>query len=218
MFFSNLFYKFQKSLLRLFTGYYLLIQIIGVLFTAIIVYVDGDYKFYELYKSPNIYYFFFGSVLLGALLPIIVPLILLVFARTRKSLNLKNLAFALGQSAILAWALSSLYKAVTGRTPPPQSFNIFFDLHNTFNFGFFQNGIFWGWPSSHTMIAFAMAFTLITLWPKNKILIISALVYATYIGLGVSVSNIHWVSDAVAGAIMGSVVGISVGKTFLKKI
>lgn len=37
---------------------------------------------------------------------------------------------------------------------------------------------------------------------------------ATYIGIGISV-NIHWFSDFAAGAILGSLIGYIVGKTFL---
>jgi hypothetical protein len=40
-----------------------------------------------------------------------------------------------------------------------------------------------------------------------------ALLYACYVGLGVSMT-IHWFSDFVAGAIIGSVVGEVVGKSF----
>jgi len=40
-----------------------------------------------------------------------------------------------------------------------------------------------------------------------------ALVYAGYIGLGVSMT-IHWCSDSVAGAILGTVIGRVVGKSW----
>jgi hypothetical protein len=45
-------------------------------------------------------------------------------------------------------------------------------------------------------------------------LVAGALLYAFYIGLGVSVT-IHWFSEFVAGAITGSVVGIVVGGGFI---
>ncbi len=82
-----------------------------------------------------------------------------------------------------------------------------------FQFGFLKGGIFWGWPSSHTTIAFAMSVCLITLFPKHKFVLVLALVYALYVGLGVSVS-IHWLSEFVAGAMIGSMVGRTVGESF----
>jgi len=39
--------------------------------------------------------------------------------------------------------------------------------------------------------------------------------YALYIGLGVSMT-IHWFSDFLAGAIIGSAIGAVVGKSFLR--
>jgi membrane-associated phospholipid phosphatase len=58
-----------------------------------------------------------------------------------------------------------------------------------------------------------MAFTLITLFPKNKMLKILAFIYALYIGIGVSMS-IHWFSEFVAGALIGALIGITTGKLF----
>jgi F0F1-type ATP synthase assembly protein I len=42
------------------------------------------------------------------------------------------------------------------------------------------------------------------------------LLYAFYIGLGVSVT-IHWLSEFVAGAIIGSVIGMTVGRSFKRE-
>ena len=58
---------------------------------------------------------------------------------------------------------------------------------------------------------------LIALWPKNKPLVFFALLYAFYIGLGVSVT-IHWLSEFVAGAIIGSVIGTVEGRSFKTKL
>ena len=86
-------------------------------------------------------------------------------------------------------------------------------ISREFSFGFLRCGVFWGWPSSHTTIAFAMAVTLLTLYPENKIVRYPVVFYAFYIGLGVSIS-IHWFSDFVARAIIGTVVGVVGGKSF----
>jgi membrane-associated phospholipid phosphatase len=74
--------------------------------------------------------------------------------------------------------------------------------------------MFWGWPSSHTTVAFAMAFAIFTLYPKQKWLGLLAIIYALYIGIGVSMT-IHWFSDFLAGAIIGTIIGMVVGKSFL---
>ena len=61
-----------------------------------------------------------------------------------------------------------------------------------------------------------MSVALFTLYPENKIVKYTALIYALYIGLGISVS-IHWFSDFIAGTILGTIIGISVGKSFLER-
>jgi hypothetical protein len=68
-----------------------------------------------------------------------------------------------------------------------------------------------------TTLTFAIMTCLIMLWPKNKPLMAGALIYAFYIGLGVSVT-IHWFSEFVAGAIIGSVCGTVVGTSFKTKL
>jgi membrane-associated phospholipid phosphatase len=88
-------------------------------------------------------------------------------------------------------------------------------LEVPFQFGFLRGGVFSGWPSSHTTIAFAMAVTLFQLFPKQRWLGYVAITYAFYIGLGVSMT-IHWFSDFLAGAIIGMAIGTVVGKTFLR--
>ena len=87
------------------------------------------------------------------------------------------------------------------------------DSSHGFQLGFLKGGIFWGWPSGHTTVAFSMALCLTTLYPKNKIVVLCALLCAFYVGLAVSVT-IHWVSEFAAGAIIGSVIGMTVGKSF----
>ena len=60
-----------------------------------------------------------------------------------------------------------------------------------------------------------MAVTIFKLFPKERWLGYAAIAYALYIGVGVSMT-IHWFSDFLAGAIIGSVIGVVVGKSFLR--
>jgi membrane-associated phospholipid phosphatase len=152
-------------------------------------------------------------------------LILLLAGAMRKNRRFITTAWALGQAALLGYLVSCGYKAFTGRLPPPfhgfrtsaMNEGSLVDSSHGFQFGFLKGGVFWGWPSSHTTVTFAMMTCLIVLWTKNKPLVLCALVYAFYIGLGVSVT-IHWFSEFVAGAIIGSVVGTVVGGSFKTKL
>ena len=143
----------------------------------------------------------------------LVPLILIVsgFITNRDRLSLTGLA--IGQAELIGSLISSAYKVFTGRVHPAHDAGE--NISQVFHFGLLRSGVFWGWPSSHTTIAFAMAVTVFTLFPKQRWLDGLAIAYAFYIGLGVSMT-IHWFSDFVAGAIIGTVIGMVVGKNFLR--
>ncbi len=74
----------------------------------------------------------------------------------------------------------------------------------------------WGWPASHPTTAFALAVTIYRLLPKQRWLGCLAIAYAFYIGFGVSMT-IHWFSDFVAGALVGTSVGLVVGASFSQR-
>jgi membrane-associated phospholipid phosphatase len=102
----------------------------------------------------------------------------------------------------------SILPEILGREPPAAS-----DYSNDFAWGFYRRGVFDGWPSSHTIIAFAMATTLADLYPDSRGIQIGAYTYAVAIGVGVSLFS-HWASDAFAGALIGYAIGKSVGHSF----
>jgi membrane-associated phospholipid phosphatase len=87
------------------------------------------------------------------------------------------------------------------------------DTSHVFHFGLLRGGIVNGWPSSHATVAFAMAVTLFVLFRHKSWLGIAALLYAFYIGFGVAMS-IHWFSDFASGAIFGTIIGTTVGRSF----
>lgn len=221
-----LFYKFWNNLIDCFKGQNLLWHLLAILATYLLVTSGFDYKYFQFFQGSYLAYLMFSAAAVGGLAPVLFPVMLLIFAKIRKNLSLLNTSYALGQAAILGALISSFYKAFTGRAHPDvihsltsalsgsdDTFHTLSgtDLTHIFKFGLFQGGIFWGWPSSHTTIAFAMAFTLWNLYPKNKLVRLLATLYALYIGVGVSMT-IHWFSDFVAGAIIGTVIGLVVGK------
>jgi membrane-associated phospholipid phosphatase len=194
-----------------FRGKNLLIHIVAYILTAIIVLSGFDWYYFVHFRDLG-FSLLFSAVILGGLVPIILPIYLLITARIFKDIKRYTLGIALVLSALAGLIISSFYKIFTGRIQPNQ-LNIVTDISRQFNFGILRHGMFWGWPSSHSTVAFAMAFTLITLFPKNKMLKILAFIYALYIGIGVSMS-IHWFSEFVAGALIGALIGITTGKLF----
>jgi membrane-associated phospholipid phosphatase len=138
----------------------------------------------------------------------VLPVAWLVLGGITRSAPTRLVGWAIGQAEIIGGIIAAGYKAVTGRAHPAHGVGI--DLTHDFRFGLLRGGVFWGWPSSHTTIAFAMAVTVFSLFPKPRWFGYLALTYAFYIGLGVSMT-IHWFSDFVAGALIGTVVGLVVG-------
>jgi membrane-associated phospholipid phosphatase len=173
-----------------------------------------DWKWYTFaQKNPGVSNTGFVSVAVGGMAPAIVPLGLYAYGRLDQKLKLQITALALGQAALISVGIASGYKALTGRRPPDDHYGGGKDFSNDFKFGFLRRGAYEGWPSSHTANAFAMATTVTELYPENTFLKIASFTYASLIGLGVS-TNIHWFSDAVAGALIGYGVGKTVGSDF----
>lgn len=229
---KTFFYKFYENIIDSFRGENFIYHIIAVVSTYLIVAMGLDWKYFQFFAGSSLANILFSAAIFGFLLPVLVPAILLIVGKIKKNAKILNTGFALGQAAIVGLFVSYFYKFFAGRIAPPLNHlnNTFLDINKLshissslidtsriFNFGLGRNGIFWGWPSSHTTVAFAMAFALITIYPKNKIIKIFAILYALYIGIGVSMT-IHWFSDFVAGAFLGTVVGIVVGKAFKERI
>jgi membrane-associated phospholipid phosphatase len=216
---KGLFYKFTSHIASSFKGYNLLWHFAAIALTYLIVKTDFDWTYFLLTRNGLLQQFLFPAVILGGLVPILIPLAILAVGKLKKNLKLINTAWALGQAAILGFLISSFYKAFTGRVPPPEIFNhgALVNISHQFQFGFWRGGIFWGWPSSHTTVVFAMAIVIASLYPKNKVLRLVAITYAFYVGLGVSIS-IHWFSEFVAGAIIGSIIGSVVGKSYRPRL
>jgi membrane-associated phospholipid phosphatase len=212
-------YHLPKNAIRCFKGYNVLWQFLAAVLTYFIVISGFDWKYFIFTQTPLLRTFLFPAVRFGMILPVLVPLILLAIGILRKAIKIKNTAFALGQAAILGLVISSFYKAFTGRIPPPHfmSHGTLIDNSHGFRFGFLRGGMFWGWPSSHTTIAFAMAVALWKLYPEKRLVRYSAVIYALYVGIGVS-ATIHWFSEFVAGAIIGSVIGAVIGHSFCHRI
>jgi len=186
-------------------------HLIAIVFTVILVRSGFDWRYFLVTRSPELRHWMWPAVVLGMFLPMCLPVTVLAVGFIVRNAKITLTGWAVGQAEIIGALITAAYKAFTGRVHPPREVGT--DISHVFQFGFLRGGVFWGWPSSHTTVAFAMAVTVCTLWPKRWWLGLVAILYAFYIGIGVSMT-IHWYSDFVAGAIIGSAVGMVVGKSF----
>jgi membrane-associated phospholipid phosphatase len=219
---SGLFYQMPRNFIAIFSGRNLLWHAAAIALTILIVASGGDWAYYRSTRAGTLFVLARPALGLGMLMPVLWPLAILVTGLASNNRCLTTTAWALGQASLLGYLITSCYKAITGRRPPPFHGHVgtlalggagLTDSSHGFQFGFLKGGIFWGWPSGHTTVAFSMALCLIMLYPKNKVIVFCALVYAFYVGLAVSVT-IHWFSEFAAGALIGSVIGMPVGKSF----
>jgi PAP2 superfamily len=191
-------------------------QVLAVVLTYFIVTSGFDWYWFTHTRSPLLQDWLFPAAIIGGLLPILLPITFFWVGKVRKSARATMLGYATMQAALAGLLISSFYKIFTGRIPPPfDSTNpLAVDISRQFNFGFLREGLFWGWPSSHTTVAFAVAVTLFILYKNRSLIKYGALLIALYIGIGVS-TNIHWFSEFVAGVIIGSIIGVVVGRSFI---
>ncbi len=204
LFFSTL----PRHLILCFQGRMLFWHLLAIVLTLVLVLSGFDWHYFLWTRSPRLWTWLFPAVPVGGLLPIVLPLALLLLTSITRNEQARLTAWGIGQAEVIGGIVAAGYKALTGRAHPAHGVDT--DLTHVFRFGLLRGGVFWGWPSSHTTIAFAMAVTISRLYPKQRWLGGLAIADAFYIGLGVS-TTIHWFSDFVAGAILGSVVGVVVG-------
>jgi hypothetical protein len=108
-------------------------------------------------RSPMLWHGMFSAAPIGGLIPIALPLILLTIGSLSKSAKPSLAGWAAGQAELVGALVAAGCKAITGCVHPARGLGP--DISHMFRFGFWRGGVFWGWPSSHTTIAFAMAAT-----------------------------------------------------------
>jgi membrane-associated phospholipid phosphatase len=214
---NGLLHNLPQNIKKSFSGRNIFLHIAAILLTFAIVYSGFDWWYFSSIHESSISAYLWPAIVLGGIVPIFSPIVLLLWGIIKKQTILINTGFALAQSAFLGLVISSTYKAFTGRIPPMHHMTaIAVDLSNGFQFGFMRGGVFWGWPSSHTTVAFATMFALITLYPKRVFLKVIACSYALYVGFGVTM-GIHWFSEFIAGMLIGIAIGSVVGAAFKKR-
>lgn len=211
------FYKLPRTLGQCFWGYNLIWHAVAIGLTYLLVTSGFDWLYSLFTRDSLASAILFPVAAMGGLALIITPFVVYGYGLLNKNTRIVNTAYALGQAGLIGLFVSFFYKAFTGRMQP-QFFHTqtIVDISGNFRFGFMRGGVFWGWPSTHTTVAFAMAVTLATLYPQNKISQYGGWLCALSIGLGASMS-FHWLSECSAGVIFGSIIGTAVANNFRER-
>jgi membrane-associated phospholipid phosphatase len=201
---------FFTSLYKVVSLRYLWVHALAIGGTYIIVTSGFDWWYFVTVHDNALYAYLRPALATGMLFPVLLPLGFFLVGLVIKSRTSMRLGKVLTLSAAVGWLISAIYKAFTGRIQPPHS--VLVDTSHSFNFGFLDHGVFWGWPSSHTTVAFSTMVALYFALPqKYKWVGVIGLLYALYVGIAISF-QIHWFSEFFAGALFGSLVGYVVGK------
>ena len=209
----ELFSTLPSNIIRCFSPFNLVLQLAAVILTWLIVASGLDWAYFEYFNHTVLYVPLFSAGVIGFFLPLILPVALVIYGIRKKQKRSVVLGYAIAQAQLIALLITSFYKVFTGRSHPPIfPSGVVADTSRIFQFGFFHGGAFWGWPSSHCAVAFAMATLVFLVYRRKPVWGYAAIIYALFIAFGVS-ATAHWFSDAVAGSIIGVIAGAAVARS-----
>ena len=213
IFFSSL----PRHLIDCFRGKNIFVYIVASALTFVAVESGFDWRYFLHTRGGEFQALTLPGAISGFFVPIIVPVAVFLYGEFFQKRYTRLHAVVLAQAAAAGWLISSFMKVFTGRTQPEfLTLTSYVDISHGFHFGFLQHGIFWGWPSSHAAVACALSTAAILVYRKNPAIVTIAFLYAAYITLAVSIS-IHWFSDALAGAMIGTSIGYAIARSFQRE-
>ena len=139
------------------------------------------------------------------------------FISDNKTLN--NTGAVAIQATAAVFLYNNILKAISGRAHPDAENNTG-ELSRDFKWGFGRRGVFYGWPSGHSMTNASLAMSIASFHRDNPWVVAGCGLYAGYIATSMVLGakgEAHWFSDAVAGTLMGASIGWYIGNTFYKE-
>ena len=155
------------------------------------------------------------GMMMGTIFPILVPGYM-YFISDNKELN--NTGAVAVQATAVAFLYNNILKAISGRAHPDAENNSG-EISRDFKWGFFRRGVFYGWPSGHSMTNASLAMSIASYNRDNPLVVAGCALYAGYIATSMVLGGkgeAHWLSDAVAGTLMGASIGWYIGSVFYK--
>jgi membrane-associated phospholipid phosphatase len=219
--FALVFHNMGWNILHSFTYNYGLNFIGAGLGTWTFIETEIDWNWRNVsYNNPRLSNIGRPGLYIGYTVPVITPITTYIISNVLKDEKLRITSFALIQTLMLTLAIQTPLKMISGRILP----GIVTELDHTRNsrsdnfsdeFNWFNKNPIAGWPSGHTANVFAAAATISEIY--NDIFWLKFLLYsyAFLIGFGTTL-DVHWASEAIAGALIGYAIGKTVGKSFNK--
>ena len=159
---------------------------------------------------------FTPGMAMGTFFPFLVPGYM-YFISSNKALN--NTGAVAAQATAVAFLYNNILKAISGRAHPNAENNNG-ELSRDFKWGFGRRGVFYGWPSGHSMTNASLAMSIASYNRDNPWIVAGCGLYASYVATSMVLGakgEAHWFSDAIAGTLMGASIGWYIGNTFYKE-
>lgn len=165
------------------------------------------------------------ALISGGVVPIVVPVSLYGIGLLGDYDELATAGAAAGQAVIGQFVVVSTLKWLTDRAGPyPDgdptksrwSKGLLRDSKDADDFDFNPFDLSGGlrWPSGHAASNFALVSSLVAFYPDQPWIAAVGYPFALAVSLGVIEGDYHWLSDVVAGALIGHVFGWVTGKGF----
>ncbi len=199
-----------------FIGPTTLLHLGGVAATVMMVYEDWDYRIYQAMKKwDRAKPYFLPSIYTGTACWLMISAPLFFYGYFSHDDESLGAAYAILQSTMISIVYATILKALTGRPAPDEKwYRDMRHMSRIFRFGFLRGSVFYGWPGGHVLITTATMASLISYYPDKWWIHIAGALLVAYTIIGVTVHRGHWMSDNVAGMLMGYAIGSTVGRSF----
>lgn len=157
-------------------------------------------------------YFFVAVTQLGVSTPYLIgsALLLFYFYYIKKSIYLSHHALFIFTAVALSGIVADIIKIIVARFRPCMLFE-----KGLYGFDFFhRNSALNSFPSGHTATVFALAMYISLYWPRWAVL---GWIIAIAVGVSRVLLTMHYLSDVLAGAIVGTIT-VSLLATYFHKI
>ncbi|MCB1199020.1 MAG: phosphatase PAP2 family protein [Leptospiraceae bacterium] len=130
------------------------------------------------------------------------------------------------QAVAVVGAITMTMKYASGRRQPLKNGEFEFygpsghkrssraDDFQFFNYNIANESVRIAWPSGHTSSTFAFVSAMVAYYPDNWWLKLVGYPASAFMGLAMVDYDAHWTSDIIAGALLGHVIGYTIGSNF----
>jgi membrane-associated phospholipid phosphatase len=169
-----------------------------------------------------------SALWVGGLTPILAPAALYITGLTGGDAELATAGAAAIQAVVVQFVVVSTLKWLTDRAGPfpdgdPTQERWHGDLlrdsqrANDWNFNPFELSGGLRWPSGHAASNFALVSALVAFYPNELWIALLGYPFALAVSAGMVEGDYHWLSDVVAGALIGHVIGWVTGANFRER-